>query len=107
MQFCTKCGALLIPKKEDANKGITCETCGTITKHRQNVLIKERVRKEKSSIIEVIDKKIDAHPKIKEKCPKCGNGTALYWTMQTRSGDEAETRFFECTKCQNRWRAYE
>ena len=47
------------------------------------------------------------HPIDKEvECPKCGNTEAYYWTIQTRSGDEAETKFHKCTKCKHTWRDY-
>ncbi|RLG67435.1 MAG: transcription factor S, partial [Methanobacteriota archaeon] len=32
---------------------------------------------------------------------------AYFLPVQTRAGDEAETRFFECVKCKHRWRAYD
>ncbi|GAH37902.1 unnamed protein product, partial [marine sediment metagenome] len=43
---------------------------------------------------------------VGEKCKKCGNEKAFFWTVQTRSGDEAETKFFKCTKCEFTWREY-
>ena len=45
-------------------------------------------------------------PIVGEKCIKCGNDKAFFWTVQTRSGDEAETKFFKCTKCEYTWREY-
>ena len=45
-------------------------------------------------------------PIITETCKKCGNEKAYFWTVQTRSGDEAETKFFKCVKCANTWREY-
>ncbi len=106
MQFCPKCGSLLIPKKEDEGRTTSCN-CGFVQKSRQNILIKEKVKLRKLDTVEVVDKKIETNPTVKEECPKCRHATAYYWTVQTRAGDEAETRFFECVKCQNRWRAYE
>jgi len=40
------------------------------------------------------------------ECPKCGNKEAYYWTVQTRAGDEAETKFLKCTRCKHTWRDY-
>ncbi|GAI81579.1 unnamed protein product, partial [marine sediment metagenome] len=34
------------------------------------------------------------------------NEKAYFWSVQTRSGDEAETKFFKCTKCEFTWREY-
>ena len=45
-------------------------------------------------------------PVVAEVCTKCGNKTAYFWTAQTRSADEAETKFFKCTKCKHTWREY-
>ena len=51
----------------------------------------------------------DAHgtmPLTDEECPKCKHGKAYYWLVQTRAGDEPETRFFRCEKCKHTWRDY-
>jgi len=39
-------------------------------------------------------------------CSKCGNRGAYWHLRQTRSADEATTRFYRCTKCKNTWREY-
>ena len=39
-------------------------------------------------------------------CSKCGNKGAYWHLRQTRSADEATTRFYRCTKCKNTWREY-
>ena len=49
----------------------------------------------------------DMRSTIKEICPECGHDKAYYELKQTRSGDEAPTRFFECEKCKHKWRAYD
>jgi len=104
MQFCQKCGAILVPKKMEKGKLQSC-SCGYKIKTKQpNLVLNERVAKKGK--IEVISQNIEISPKIKEECPECGNKMAYYWTLQTRAGDEAETRFFECTKCHHRWRSY-
>ena len=41
------------------------------------------------------------------KCKKCNNTKCYFWTVQTRAGDEAETKFFKCTKCGHTWREYD
>ena len=79
-------------------------TCGFTSKKKENMVIKEKMDLGKR--IEVIDKKIETLPKTKEKCPKCSNEEAYWWIVQTRSADEAATRFFKCTKCSHTWREY-
>ena len=43
---------------------------------------------------------------IKIDCEKCHNQEGVWWTFQTRSGDEPETKFYRCTKCNHTWRDY-
>ena len=53
------------------------------------------------------EKKLKTLPSTKAECNKCGGLKAYYWFVQTRAGDEAETKFFECVKCHHRWRSYD
>jgi DNA-directed RNA polymerase subunit M len=39
-------------------------------------------------------------------CPECENKGAYWHLRQTRSADEATTRFYRCTKCSHTWREY-
>ena len=58
--------------------------------------------------IRVIDEseEVKTMPTIEVECPKCGNNTAYWWLLQTRSGDEPPTQFYRCTKCGYTWRQY-
>ena len=103
--FCQKCGSLML--LDTIKKKVSCASCGYSPRGKaENIILKEKVDLTKGQIIEIQDKKIETLPKVKENCDKCGNKTAYYWTLQTRSSDESETRFFECTKCSHRWRVY-
>ena len=51
--------------------------------------------------------KTESRPTAEVTCPRCGNDTAYWHLEQTRSADESETRFFECTECGYRWREYD
>ena len=106
MMFCEKCGSILIPKKDDRKTVLFCNSCGSASKKKETIILKEKVQLSKKDQIEVVDKKVETLPKIKEKCSKCGHPEAYYWLVQTRAGDEAETRFFRCAKCNHVWRAY-
>ena len=57
----------------------------------------------------VVDKgeEINTLPTIKITCPECGYNTAGWWLRQTRSADEAETRFYKCLDCGHTWREYD
>lgn len=104
MDFCPKCGSIMVPKAGKKTKSFACD-CGYRTKQKPSVVLKEKVILDKKDEIEVIDKKVETLPKTEEECPKCKNREAYFWTVQTRAGDEAETRFLECTKCKHRWRS--
>lgn len=56
-------------------------------------------RKKKIADIAVVEKRPDNLPITDYDCKECKNGKAFFWTMQTRSSDEPETRFYKCTKC--------
>lgn len=101
MEFCPKCGALLIQKKKKDG----CSRCNYSIKGRVKIKTSEKIN-EKKEVVVVSEKDIEVHPIIIETCKKCGNNKAYFWTVQTRAGDEAETKFFKCTKCEHTWRDY-
>jgi DNA-directed RNA polymerase subunit M len=100
--FCPKCGSLLKPKKN--NRNIIACSCG-YKKKSEGMSVKETI-KSKEKKVEVIDKEIETLPKMKAECPKCKHDTAYYWLLQTRAGDEPETKFLKCEKCKHIWRDY-
>ena len=103
--FCPKCGSLLMPKKEGNKKFLVC-SCGYKDSNVEKTKITETLIKNEREI-EVIEKEdIDILPKTKVVCEDCGNKEAHYWTIQTRAGDEPETKFLRCTKCKHTWRDY-
>lgn len=97
--FCPKCGSMLIPK---AGKLV----CGTHGPVRASGKLSEK-GESKVKNVKAAAKDIEVHPKTEEKCPKCKNEIAYYWTVQTRSIDEAPTKFFRCTKCGHQWKEYD
>ncbi len=103
MLFCPKCGSILSPK-EEGNKTMLVCFCGYSSNEKEDILIREEVKN--VSKLEIADVDVKTMPKVKDECPKCKNKGAYFWTVQTRAGDEAETRFFECIKCKYRWREY-
>lgn len=102
MNFCQKCGSLMIPHKTKDKVIIKCK-CGYKCE-LENAVIIEKVEKKKE--IEVIEENSTKHPIVDAECPKCGHDKAEHWTRQTRSADEPETRFFKCEKCGHTWREY-
>lgn len=104
MKFCPKCGALMLPKKENNKKILAC-SCGYKDKEFEEQKITEKVENKKD--IEVIDEEIETNPMVDNaECPKCGHKKAYYWQIQTRASDEPATKFFKCEKCKHIWRDY-
>ena len=101
MEFCPKCGSVLIQKR----KNFGCARCNYSSKDKVKLQTSEKIGK-REDIGVVSDKDKETLPVVIEKCKKCGNEKAYFWTVQTRSGDESETKFFKCTKCENTWREY-
>jgi len=100
--FCPKCGSIMIPKKENGKTILKC-SCGY--SNEGELKIKETIKHEDKEI-RVVEKEEEVHPLTEAHCPKCGHEMAYWWTLQTRAGDEAETRFFKCQKCKHTWREY-
>jgi DNA-directed RNA polymerase subunit M len=100
MDFCPKCGAVLIQKR----KNFGCPRCEYSTKEKVKLKTSEKI--DEKTKVAVIKKEMNTFPIVVEKCKKCDNDKAYFWTIQTRAGDEAETKFFKCTKCDHTWREY-
>jgi len=103
MEFCPKCGAILVIKKKNSG----CPRCSYSSKTKLKIKSMEKIDNSAEKKLSVVkEKDTEILPKVYEKCKKCGNEQAFFWTVQTRSGDEAETKFFKCVKCAFTWREY-
>lgn len=105
MIFCPKCGALLKTRTDNKDKPEQYCSCGYTSVIKKERTIKESI--EKKDEITIVDDKDKVNPLTNETCPKCKHDKARYWTRQTRSGDEPETKFFKCEKCKHVWREYD
>jgi len=101
--FCPKCGSILTLKTTGKKNVLGCG-CGYIYREKKSFEIKEKVKEAKK--VEVVDEEINVLPKIKAECPQCKHNEAYFWTLQTRAGDEPETKFLKCVKCKHTWRDY-
>ena len=101
MEFCPKCGAVLVQKRKNSG----CPRCNYSSKTKSILASSEKLGK-KGEIDVVKEESVEVLPMVNEKCKKCKNEKAYFWTIQTRSGDEAETKFFKCMKCEHTWREY-
>jgi transcription factor S len=101
MEFCPRCGAVLVKK----DKYYGCPRCNYSTRNKVKINTSENMG-DKKEVAVIKDKSDDVYPVVNEECPKCGNNRAYFWTVQTRASDEAETKFFKCTKCGHTRREY-
>ncbi|MFH1801840.1 MAG: transcription factor S [archaeon] len=74
-------------------------------KGSRKLVVSEKVKKA-DAIAVVKGSEDDVYPVIDMRCPKCKHKKAYFWTMQTRSSDESETKFYKCVKCRYTWRVY-
>ena len=81
-------------------------SCGHVNKSVMGPTITETSKE--TTRIEIIDENAEQKnlPLTEEKCMECGHKKAYYFLMQTRSSDEAETKFLKCEKCGHSWRDY-
>ena len=95
-----------MPKKDKDKKVLACSSCSYTDKSKEKKTLTEVLSKAEEIEI-VTEGEEKTLPEIEMECPKCGNKKAAYWLVQTRSGDEAETKFYKCTKCKHTWREYD
>jgi len=96
MEFCPKCGTLLMMKKSRAG----CPRCNYVAKGKVDMKMTEEV--DEAVPVVVVDEKIgNVNPITDWDCHKCGGKRAYFWIRQMRAGDEAESKFYQCVKCKN------
>lgn len=101
MEFCPKCGSVILVQDKKA----ACAKCGYKPKGQVKIQASEKLGK-RVSVAVVKEKDVTTYPIVSMKCPKCKHNEAYFWTLQTRSSDESETKFYKCTKCEHTWRVY-
>ena len=68
--------------------------------------LEEKVTNQKKEIEVASQNDDEKLPITDAECARCGNDKAYYWLVQTRAGDEPETKFLKCTKCKHTSRDY-
>ena len=102
MMFCPKCKSMMMPTVKNGKRVLSCGSCGFLQTGDMSFSSGGTKAKE----VHVIEKENDIRVLVDHSCPKCKHGKARHWTLQTRSADEPETRFYECEKCKYTWREY-
>ncbi len=115
MEFCSKCGARLEPKKVELGNMallmLVCSKCGQ-EKHKSKKSMPQVtriIRHDPKQFVAVIGKEeqqLRTLPTIQIKCPKCENNVAYVWEVQTRGIDESSTQFCRCAKCNYTFREH-
>lgn len=108
MEFCPKCGKVMMMKRKSSQAILVCPKCGYEKAVKDEVIVTNIPKKRsKSEVILIEGEETKLLPTTTDVvCPKCGNREAYWWTIQTRSADEPMTQFFRCTKCNHTWREY-
>ena len=105
IEFCERCGSILVPIKKGSTHYMKCRGCGKeIKKEMKSMKIVEE--KVKSKGVVVIENDTTLLPLTDKECPDCEHDRAYWWLQQTRSADEPPTQFFRCEKCKHTWREY-
>jgi len=108
MEFCDKCGSLMVVQKKRKHSYLVCRKCGKKKLlAKEKVVISERIVEPKKAVV-VMGKgeELAELPKTKIMCPKCEHNEAYWWMQQTRAADEPPTIFYRCCKCGYSWRSY-
>ena len=79
---------------------VGCPRCSYVAKGKIDMKITEKVNEAKPVAV-IGEKEGNVNPITDWPCKKCGNKRAYFWIRQMRAGDEAESKFYECTKCKN------
>ncbi|MFH1820957.1 MAG: transcription factor S [Methanobacteriota archaeon] len=107
MQFCPKCGRLMLPKKNEDGVVLVCSSCNHVVKDEKMEGYSVVKKVEPEDDVLVLDESAKTGlPTAKAHCPSCGHDKAYWWMRQTRSADEPTTRFYRCVKCGKVWREY-
>ncbi len=102
--FCPKCGSLLRSVEKKGRNVMGC-SCGYSEEGCEEIQLTERGNKEEE--LAIVERDEEIYPLIKAECPNCEATEAFFWTVQTRAGDEPETKFLKCKKCKHTWRDYD
>jgi DNA-directed RNA polymerase subunit M len=90
-------------------KYLKCHSCGfkkdLSEEAKEEYSVEKKIKSEDTVIMRGDESGMKST--VREICPKCGHDRASYELLQTRSADEAPTRFFTCEKCGYKWRGYD
>ena len=106
MDFCPNCESHL---KKNSDGLLACPKCQFVKEGdaKEDTKKSEDVNSEFLVMDETdMNQSKGLESTVKIDCEKCHNTEGVWWTFQTRSADEPETKFYICTKCNHTWRDY-
>jgi DNA-directed RNA polymerase subunit M len=111
VNFCQKCGFLLIPKIQKNFKSgfisLYCNSCKTLEEiptESASYHIKTRIPHKENDRTLIIDEEFYIDPTVRTACPKCGHNEAHYWESSNRKKLEWEPiTYYRCLKCKYTW----
>ncbi len=107
MQLCKSCGSLMRPEKKNGSVLFVCPNgCGVEKNGNKVIKLSQKIDHDPLDDVQVIEKTSVNLPVMEMPCPKCPGSKVYWWTRQTRSSDEPETRFYKCIDCGHTWREY-
>jgi len=112
MDFCLKCGSLLVPKKIKSGNQmmlvLVCSKCKQSSREtiENTKFLSKTIEHSPRQLISVIEKEtqLNTLPTIQVSCLRCGNSKAYAWQVQTKGTDESSTQFLRCTNCGHTFR---
>ena len=111
MEFCPKCGGMMLPFKEeiiieDLKEYLRCNSCGYTKDISEDTKDEYYVGKkvESEDTVIMIEDERGVGPTTKEPCPKCGEYRVFRDIRQVKGIAEGPTIFFRCKKCGHTWR---
>jgi DNA-directed RNA polymerase subunit M/transcription elongation factor TFIIS len=101
--FCKDCGMMV--QLESSSSKIVCKFCHKVTDIREMIKSGDLETETTVTLSQRKDWMIEERtgeserPTVEQDCEKCDNNLMYYTTRQTRSVDEGQTVYYECTKC--------
>ena len=76
-----------------------CPRCNYTSK--EDIIMEMKEKMDEGTEVAVIAKKESVNPITDFPCTKCKSKRAFFWLQQMRAGDEPESKFYKCIKCDN------
>ena len=76
-----------------------CPRCNYTSK--EDIVLEVKEKMDEKMEVAVVESKASVNPITDFPCIKCKSKKAFFWLQQMRAGDEPESKFYKCVKCDN------